>query len=119
MASESGIEHDNYLQQLSRGCTTDIALCDCIFETFSIIDFVSPTIKAITKNVYVRNNSERVLLNPGYSTNFTCDLHKEWGETLAVRTVVNIFFNDEQKHTNNSVRKEQIIDCKKKQRKKE
>ena len=32
---------------------------------------------------------------------------------LATRTLVNIFFNNEQKHTNESVRKEQIVDFKK------
>ena len=31
--------------------------------------------------------------------------HKKWGEKLAARTVVNKYFNKEQKHTNDSVRK--------------
>ena len=86
-ATESGIEHDDYLQQLSRiGLTTpSIALHDFIFQTFTIIDFISPTTKTITKNVYVRSFSERILLNPGYGTNFTCDLHREWDERLAAR----------------------------------
>ena len=51
--------------------------------------------------------------------NFKGDLQKEWGEKLAARTVVNISFNNEQKHTNNSVRKEHIVHFKKRQRKKE
>ena len=55
------------------GGTPIFAFRDFIFQTFNIIDFISPTIKTITKNVYVRNISEKVLLNPGYSTNFTCD----------------------------------------------
>ena len=53
VATGSGIEHDNYLQQLSRGGTPNIALRDFIFQIFNIIDFVSSTIKTITKNVYV------------------------------------------------------------------
>ena len=64
VAIESGIEHDDYLQQLSPGGTPSTALHDFIFQTFSIIDFILPTIKTITKNVYVRGVSERVLLNP-------------------------------------------------------
>ena len=63
------------------------------------------TIKTITKNVYVRSVSERVLLNPGHSNNFTYDLHKEWSEKLSAKTKVNIFFNKEQKYTNDSVKK--------------
>ena len=119
MATEGGIEHDDYLQQLSRRGTPSIGLRDFIFQIFSIIDFISPTIKTITKNIYVRSVSERALLNPGYITNFTCDLHKEWGKKLATRTVVNKYFNNKQKHTNDLVRKEQIVDFKKRQRKKE
>ena len=42
--------------------------------------------------------------------------HKEWTEKLAVRTVVNKYFNNEQKHTNDLVRKEQRVDFKKRQR---
>ena len=49
MATESGIEHDDYLQQLSCGGTPSIAMLDFIFQTFSIIDFFPPIIKTITK----------------------------------------------------------------------
>ena len=45
MAIESGIEHNDYLQQLFRGGTLSISLRDFIFQTFSIINFISPTIK--------------------------------------------------------------------------
>ena len=45
MAIEIGIEHDDYLQQLLRGGTSSIAMRDFIFETLSIINFISPTIK--------------------------------------------------------------------------
>ena len=120
MATESGIEQDDYLQQLSLGGLTpaSIALPNFIFQTCSISDFISRTIKTVTKNVYIQSVSDRVLLNPRYSTKFTCDPHKEWAEKLAARTVVHIFFNNEINHTNDLVRKEQI-DFKTRQRKKE
>ena len=70
VAKEIGIEHDDYLQQLFRGGTPSIALRDFIFQTFSIIDFISPTVKTINKNIYVQSVSERTLLNPGCITNF-------------------------------------------------
>ena len=41
------------------------------------------------------------------------------GENLATRTLVKMFFNSKQKHTNDLVRKEQKVDFKKGQRKKE
>ena len=40
-----GIELDDYLQQLFRGGTSSIALRDFIFQTFSIIDFISPKVR--------------------------------------------------------------------------
>ena len=110
-ATESWIEHDDYLQQLSRGglTTPSIALRDFIFQTFTIIDFISPPTKTITKNVYVQSFSERMLLNPGYRTNFTCALLKEWDEKLTARAVANKYFNNEPKYTNDSIRKEQML----------
>ena len=53
MTIEIGIEHDEYLQQLFRGGTQSISLRDFIFQTFAIIDFISPTIKTVSKTVYV------------------------------------------------------------------
>ena len=105
---------NNYLMEIHQ-----VFIAWFISQTFSIIDFILPAIKTVTKNVYARSVSERVLLNPGDSTNFTCDLYKEWGEKLAARTVINTCFNNEQKNTNDPVRKEQIVDLKKRQRKKE
>ena len=118
MTTESGIECDDYLQQLSRGglATSSISFRDFIFQNFGVIDFISLTIKKITKNEFVRSVLERVSLNLGYNTNFTCDLHKLWGEKIASRTVVNIFFNNEQKHANDLVVKEQIVEFKKGQK---
>ena len=48
MVTESGIELDGYLQQLFRGGTPSIALRDFIFQTFSIIDFISPTVTGVS-----------------------------------------------------------------------
>ena len=110
-ATESWIEHDDYLQHLSHGglTTPSIALRDFIFQFFTIIDVVSPPTKIITKNVSVQSFSERMLLNPGYRTNFTCDLHKEWDEKLTTRAAGNKYFNNEPKYTNDSIRKEQML----------
>ena len=47
VATEIGIEHDDYLQQIFRGGTSSIAWSDFIFQTLSIIDFMSLTIKTI------------------------------------------------------------------------
>ena len=89
---------------------------DFIFRTFSIIDFISLTIKTITKYAYFQ------VFQRGYYkildlVPILLVIFKEWDEKLAVRTLVNIFFNNEQKHTNDSVKKEQVVDFKKRENK--
>ena len=63
MATKSGIEHNDYLQQLFRLGIPSIA---CFISSI-----IKSEQKCITKNVYVRSFSDRVLINLGHSTNFT------------------------------------------------
>ena len=89
---------------------------DFIFQTFSIIDFISPTIKGqnikcICSKCFREGITKFWIYYQFYD--------KEWGEKPATSTVVRKYFSNEQKHTNDSVRKEQIVDFKKRQRRKE
>ena len=112
----NGHDHDKYLRLLSRrGLTVaSLALADFIFQTFSILHYISPTIYEMTKNKNTRKIAENVLpkhLNK--VVNFTCVNHEDWDVTFSVRACINIFYNNEQKITNQSVRKDQIKDFKK------
>ena len=83
-----------------------ILLCDFIFEPFSMIDFISPT----NKDHYIKCICSKC---------FWEGITKSWiYYQFVARTVVNKYFNNEQKQTNDSVRKE-LVDFKKRQRKKE
>ena len=55
VATESGIELDDYLHQVFRGGTPSIALGDFIFQTFSIIDFILPTITGVNTETKQRH----------------------------------------------------------------
>ena len=88
MAIESGMEHDVYLQQLFPGGTLSIAIRDFIFQTCSIINFISPTLKTINENVYVPN-----VLGITKSWIYYQFYHKEWAENLSARTI-NKYFNN-------------------------
>ena len=113
MVIESGIEHDDYLQQLFRGGTSSIILRNFIFQTFSIINFILPAIKDQYQKCICMKCFREGITKSWISYQF---YHKEWVEKLAARTVVNKYFNNEQKHTNDSVKKEKIVDFKKRQR---
>ena len=72
------------------------------------------------KNVSTRNVSEKVLINfNDMNVDFVYKKHYDWGKKFALRSIVNILFNNEQKNVNDPVRKDQIKDFKKGQRKKE
>ena len=117
---DNGHDHDKYLRLLSCGGLTvpSLALTDFIFQTFSILHYISPTIHEVTKNKNIRKITENVLpkhLNK--VVNFACVNHEDWAVRFSVRACINIFYNNEQKITNQSVRKDQIKDFKKRQTK--
>ena len=82
---------------------------DFVSQTLSIIDFISSTIKTIIKNVYVRSVSERVLLILDIRLILLVLFTKNGVKNLPPG-IGNIFFNNEQKYTNDTVRKKQVVD---------
>lgn len=121
IAGQSSIENDNYLKTLSRGglVTPSSALSEFVCQSFSILDFVSPSVLQFASNKNIRHVSERVLCHfISISPNFVCQEHKEWGMKRALRVVANIFYNNSQKIINDSVRKDQVKEFKKRQRQK-
>ena len=111
----NGHDHDKYLRLLSRGDLTvpSLALTDFIFQTFTILHYISPTIHKVTK----KNNrkiTENVLpKHLNIVVNFACVNHEDWAVRFSVRAFINSFYNNEQKITKQSFRKDQIKDFKK------
>ena len=106
----NGHDHDKYLRLLSRGGLTvpSLALTDFIFQTFTILHYISPTIhKEKKKNN--RKITENVLpKHLNIVVNFACVNHEDWAVRFSVRAFINSFYNNEQKITNQSVREDQI-----------
>ena len=79
----------------------------------SILHFISPAIHEKTKNKNLRRIVENVLPNHlNKVVNFTRENHEEWAVRFSMWACVNIFHNNKQKITNESVRKDQIKDFK-------
>ena len=122
VAEQRDIDHDDYLILLSRGglITPSPSLRDFVFQTFSILDFTSPMLHEMTDNKNIRKVTKIILTNIQNNViNFTCENHEAWGRKFSIRASVNIFYNNEQKIANDSVRKDQISDFKKRQTRKE
>ena len=122
VANETTIDFDEYLKILSRGGLTCPSpfLRDFVFQLFGTLDFIIDILERFAQNKTVRNVAERVLENliDAYP-NYACQNHEIVARKITIRTVVNIFFNNLQKQLTDSIRKEQIVDFKKRQRKKQ
>ena len=112
------LENDSYLKILSRGglFTPSRLLVDYVCSSFAILDFLEDDI--ITFDIPVVKAANYTLKRYGLSPNFACDTHKEWGFKFASKIIVNIFFNNKQKHAKDSVRKEAVSEFKTRKRSK-
>ena len=104
--------HNEYLNILSRGGLTcpNPFLSEFVCHAFSILDFISPIVLKHS-SIPTRSLSERILskmFDTLDTTNFTCQDHQDWGKKYTLRIIVNIFYNNQQKVSNDNVRKEQI-----------
>ena len=112
------VSKDNaYFNLLSRGGLTSPSGClvDFICNCFAVLDYTSDSIVKF-KNNPLRVASEFILNN--FCLNFfaACDDHLHQVRKIAVITTINIFYNNKQKITNDSIRKDSLIGFKQRQR---
>ena len=109
-------ESCKYHQLLDRGELTapSISLDVYIAKAFSILDFVSQVISNHPQ-VPVRNAALYVLRNFTSSFGLGCGVHNNKCRDLVCSSVVNIFYNNCQKHVNSSEKEEAVKLFKKRQ----
>ena len=93
------------------------SLADYICSSFAVLDFVEKEVlqmlgESVTKNALY------ILKYYGPTRDFCCPFHLDWGSKFASKIVVNIYFNNKQKHSKDIVRKEAITSFKTRQRSK-
>lgn len=116
--STNDLEHDAYLSQLSRGglFVPSKKLADFVCHCFAILDLIEKDILSVSTNVTNSATSSLKLYGP--ICDFTCENHRDWGFQFATKIVTNVFFNNKQKLAQDSVRQEQLIGFKSRQRSK-
>ena len=119
VATSDDVTHCHYLNLLSRGGLTcpSTALADFVCQLFSALDAIESILQKHAKNISIRKAAELVISGLFEQVSFTCNIHDELGKKWAIRTIVNIFFNNHQKISNDTVRKDQVKDFKSRQRK--
>ena len=88
------------------------ALADFSCNEFAVLDYVDAIIQRYSR-VSVREAGQYVISKYCPNAMFTCDEHIEWGTKFATKIIVNIFYNNKQKLTADSVRKEAVKTFKK------
>ena len=116
-ANGNSIANDKYLNLLSRGGLTVPSpnLADFVCNCFAVLDFVGDHIQK-HEVINVRQVSNDILHQYGPRVDFTCVDHMEWGFNFATKSIINIFFNNKEKNASDSVRKDAVVDFKKRQR---
>lgn len=116
ISSENDLQHDSYLKLLSRGGLTvpSPALAQYTNSCFAIIDFASQTLQQhnITE---VHNILHNLLKEFAPKSKFTCDSHEALGQNHCHKIIINIFYNNLQKISSDSLRKDSINSFKKRQ----
>ena len=109
-------EGDEYHQMLSRGGlkVASQGLSNFVANAFAILDACSASIK--TCSVPVRKAGEFILFRYLCANGFCCEAHEESVFARIIRTVSNIFYNNERKRLTESVRKGQVVAFKKSKR---
>ena len=121
IANTDDVSHSDYLKILSRGGLTcpSTGLSEFVSQVFSALDSISPILQKHSNDISIRKAAEIVLDKLFDQIVFMCDTHINLGKKWTLRTVVNIFYNNHQKISNDSVRKDQVKEFKSRQRKKD
>ena len=113
-------EGTGYLNMLNRGGLKipSKPLSSHVNKGFAVIDVVK---EQLCRHIpdKIRSGAEQVLrLHVHDDDLFLCDQHYEWGVTLVNRSIVNVFFNNEQGKENSAIRKDEIASFKARQTRK-
>ena len=112
--------HTEYLNLLSRGGlrTPSLELLQYASSLFGILELIDPLVRKY--NVGERFACEHLLKKYGPTPEFMCvnEEHNKLAARVAIRIVINIYYNNSQKESKDSKRKESVTGMKARQRKK-
>ena len=89
-----------------------------VCNSFAIIDLVEDTLLHNFSNIPIRSAARYVLRHFGSNIVFACQDHLDFAVNLVSKIIVNVYFNNKQKLVNDTIRKEQLAEFKKRQRSK-
>ena len=118
IVSPKGSTFDNiYFNHLSRGGLTipSPSLAEFAVNAFAILDAVEEKIGAFPQ-IPTLEAADFVLKKYCIPVRFTCPTHINWGLRFSTKSIINIFYNNKQKISQDAIRKDMISGFKKRQR---
>ena len=107
-----------YLDILNRGGLTypsqDLAYF--VAHGFSSLDFASPLITQYASSISTKYLSEETLNILADQVYISCEKHLSKVKRMTISIIINTYYNNKQKIATDSVRKQQVVDFKAKQR---
>ena len=93
------------------------SLADFGCSAFALLDYFDDFMTQ-QDNVNICNTGSSMLLKYLFQHNFSCEVHQEVALKLAIRMIVNLYYNNKQKRKNDSIEKDAITGFKKRQKSK-
>ena len=114
------LDNNHYLNILSRGGLTvpSSQLAELTCSCFAILDFIAPTLRRYNV-VNVKRVASMILAEFAPKRKIICSTHENWGRQFCFKVIINIFFNNKQKESLDTVRKDSLKAFKKRQLTKE
>ena len=109
----------SYFDILTRGGLTIpfFELSEYVSQCFlEVLNYTDKRVLKQCPNLPSRAAGQFILRYHCANVLFTCDYHTAWGGQIAQKIIVNIYFNNKQKITNNSIRKDAVVAFKQRQR---
>ena len=107
-----------YLDILNRGGLTYPSqdLADFVAHRFSSLDIASPLITQYASSISMKYLSEEILNILADQVYFSCEKHLSKVKRITISININTYYNNKQKIAIDSVRKQQVVDFKARQR---
>ena len=108
----------SYFDILTRGGLTipSLELSQYVSQCFAVLNYTDKRVLQQCPNLPSRAAGQFILHYHCENVLFTCDYHTAWGGQIAQKIIVNIYFNNKQKITNNFIRKNAVVAFKQRQR---
>ena len=101
----------SYFDILTRGGLTipTLELLQYVSQCFAVLNYTDKRVLKQCPNLPSRAPGQFILRYHCANVLFPCDYHTAWGGQIAQKIIANIYFNNKEKITNNSIRKDAVV----------